>query len=89
MRYAFLLKKRTGLNISDNASSQPSLQQRRTTSALAPRPLPLSHELAPIRAAHRFRHAHKKAAMRTAKEPMLTAAERKGCPRGWAFILSI
>ncbi len=30
--------------------------------------------------------AHEKAAMRTAREPMRTAAERKDCPKGWASI---
>ena len=36
-------------------------------------PLPLLHT-----------QAHEKAAMRTAREPMRTAAERKDCPKGWA-----
>ena len=29
--------------------------------------------------------AHEKTAMRTAREPMRTAAERKDCPKGWAW----
>ena len=29
--------------------------------------------------------AHEKAAMRTAREPMRTAAERKDHPKGWAW----
>ncbi len=37
-------------------------------------PLPLLHT-----------QAHEKAAMRTAREPMRTAAERKDCPKGWAI----
>ena len=37
-------------------------------------PLPLPHT-----------QAHKKVAMRTAREPMRTAAERKDCPKGWAW----
>ena len=36
-------------------------------------PLPLLHT-----------QAHEKAAMRTARKPMRTAAERKDCPKGWA-----
>lgn len=67
-------------NISDNASAV-SRDCRSKAFASAPHltppqcspPLPLLHS-----------QAHEKATMRTAREPMRTAAERKDCPKGRA-----
>ena len=67
-------------NISDNASAV-SRDCRSKALASAPHltppqcspPLPLLHS-----------QAHEKATMRTAREPMRTAAERKDCPKGRA-----
>ena len=69
-------------NISDNASAV-SRDCRSKALATTPtsKPYPCSPPLPLLHT-----QAHEKAAMRTAREPMRTAAERKDCPKGWAWI---
>ena len=52
--------------------------------ALATAPTSKPYPCSPLFPLHRTQ-GHEKAAMRTAREPIRTAAERKDCPKGWAW----
>ena len=89
MRYAFLLKKRTGLNISDNCLCRVSHEIARSKApATAPRVLPLlpcSPPL-PLLPPHPSARESLPPSALHAREPMLRLeAERKDRPKGRSF----